>query len=335
VAQRIAFSAAEDSFHIASQELKDCFGGQITVDRIGPDIGVFSAPGVELADVAHACDAHRIVLIKHLFAEVANLPAPPLSLLVDAIVEAVAGSPPDLSLQAWVSGRNTQAYGPAEVAKAAGERLSEAGFRPGRAGNKHVLSVCLTDDAVLVGFNETRFALSDWAGGRVRLSRRDDQISRAEFKLEELFQTFPVELPAGGLAVDYGAAPGGWTRIIRQRGLEVLAVDPADLDERVARDRGVRHQRTTAGEFLRANRRELDLAVNDMRMEPLLSAQLMASTAGHLRLGAYAIMTLKVGGHGVLAAVDRCLALLSKEYDVIAARQLHHNRKEITVLLRR
>jgi 23S rRNA (cytidine2498-2'-O)-methyltransferase len=137
------------------------------------------------------------------------------------------------------------------------------------------------------------------------------------------------------MAVDFGAAPGGWTRIIRTRGLEVLAVDPADLDPRVAADRGVRHLRTTAGEFLRANRRRLDLAVNDMRMDPLLSAQLMVTTAGHLRPGATAVVTLKVGSSGVLSTVDRCLDTLGGRYEIVTARQLHHNRKEITALLRR
>jgi len=329
------FSAAEDSFHIASRELEDCFGRQTRIDRLGPDVGVFTAPEVDLADVTQACDAYRIVLIKHLAAEADRLPD--LSGFADRIVEIVTqrDCPPDVSLQAWVSGRNEFDLGPADVARVAGERLREAGYRPGRSGNKHVLSVCLTPDAVLIGFNETRLALSDWPGGRVRLFRGDDQVSRAEFKLEELFQTFPVELPTQGLAVDLGAAPGGWTRIIRQRGLEVLAVDPGDLHPRVAGDPGVRHLRTTAGEFLRADRRRLDLALNDMRMDALLSAQLMGTAAAHLKRGATAVVTLKVGLHRVLDTIDRCLDVLAEKYEVVAARQLHHNRKEITVLLRR
>jgi 23S rRNA (cytidine2498-2'-O)-methyltransferase len=315
--------------------LEDCFGRQTRIERLGPDVGVFSAPEAGLADVAQECDSGRIVLIKHLAAEADRLSD--LSGLADRIVAVAAerDCPPDLSVQAWVSGRNEYELGPAEVAREAGERLQEAGYRPGRSGNKHVLSICLTPDAVLVGFNETRLALSDWPGGRVRLFRGDDQVSRAEFKLEELFQTFPVELPGHGLAVDLGAAPGGWTRIIRRRGLEVLAVDPGDLDPRVAADPGVRHLRTTAGEFLRTDRHRLDLALNDMRMDPLLSAQLMAATAAHLKRGATAVVTLKVGLHRVLATVDRCLDLLAEKYEVVAARQLHHNRKEITVLLRR
>jgi 23S rRNA (cytidine2498-2'-O)-methyltransferase len=335
VANRIIFSAAEDSFHIASRELEDCFGRQISIERLGPDVGVFAAPEIDLADVARACDEHRIVLIKHLSAEAAVLPDP--AGLAERALEIVTEreSPPDLSVQVWVSGRNRFGQGPAEIARLVVDRLRDDGYRPGRAGHKHVLSVCLTPGEVLVGFNEARLALSDWPGGRVRLFRGDDQVSRSEFKLEELFQTFPVELPAHGLAVDFGAAPGGWTRIIRQRGLEVLAVDPGDLDPRVAGDPGVRHLRTTAGEFLRADRRRLDLALNDMRMEPVLSAELMVTAARHLKRGATAVVTLKVGLSRVLATVDRCLELLAGEFEVVAARQLHHNRKEVTVLLQR
>jgi 23S rRNA (cytidine2498-2'-O)-methyltransferase len=45
-------------------------------------------------------------------------------------------------------------------------------------------------------------------------------------------------------------------------------------------------------------------------------------------------VTLKGGGRNPLDAARRGMDVLSKEYDVLHARQLHHNRREITVVAR-
>ena len=43
----------------------------------------------------------------------------------------------------------------------------------------------------------------------------------------------------GELCVDLGAAPGGWTVVLAERGARVIAVDPGRLAPEVARRRGV------------------------------------------------------------------------------------------------
>ena len=63
-----------------------------------------------------------------------------------------------------------------------------------------------------------------------------------------------------------GAAPGGWTRVLRQHGLKVTAVDPAELDPRLRTDRGVTRVRKTIQEYLPGAPR-FDVIVNDMRMD--------------------------------------------------------------------
>jgi 23S rRNA (cytidine2498-2'-O)-methyltransferase len=183
--------------------------------------------------------------------------------------------------------------------------------------------------------NRTADSLVDWPGGRVRLTRTEQRVSRAEFKLEELDHVTAVRLPVSGRALDLGAAPGGWTRILRRRGLAVWAVDPADLDPRVATDRGVRHIRTTAGEFLRSTDLRFDLVVNDLRMDAVRSAHLTGDAAGLLRRGGLAVVTLKLGPDRPLQTVRQCLDLIARDLDVEFARQLHHNRHEVTVIARR
>jgi 23S rRNA (cytidine2498-2'-O)-methyltransferase len=331
---RVLFSAAEESFGLAVRELRDEFGDRLEVDRLGPDLGVILEPAPPVADIAAACADNRLVFIRHLTVEVDRVPrdvADDPRAVAEAARRALpAGTEP--AVQAWTSGSAEIGYGAGSLAAEIGRHLR---FPAARSGRERVLSAVITPDGVSIGLNRTDLSLCDWPGGRVRLSRDDTQVSRAEFKLEELFQVFPLRLPNRGRAVDLGASPGGWTRILRRQGLSVWAVDPAELDERVLVDRQVRHERMTAGEFLRRTDLTFDLAVNDMRMDPLLSCQVMVDAAGLLRRGAVAVVTLKIGRSRPLETVRRGLRTLSDRYRVEFARQLHHNRHELTVVARR
>jgi 23S rRNA (cytidine2498-2'-O)-methyltransferase len=112
--------------------------------------------------------------------------------------------------------------------------------------------------------------LSNWAGGVRRFAREEGQVSRSEFKLLEALEIFKIRLPARGVALDLGASPGGWTRVLRQKDQYVTAVDPGELDPRVAQDRGVRHKHMTAEQYLADEPDQFDLIVNDMRMAPVI-----------------------------------------------------------------
>jgi 23S rRNA (cytidine2498-2'-O)-methyltransferase len=323
---RVLFSTSAETYDLATAELRRHFGA-VPIARVGPDVGVADLGPVGAVECRH----RRLLFVQHLTQLGACLDGPSLAELVTAAAATVVTD--RIAVQAWVSGTNRARFGAAEAAAAVAARLRERGVTVSRAGEEYTLSVCLAPRAVLLGVNRTADSVADWPGGRVRLSRRPEQVSRAEFKLEELLAAYPLRL--SGLAVDYGAAPGGWTRILRARGMAVIAVDPGDLHPLVATDPGVTHLRTTAGTFLRTNRRRLDLVVNDMRMDPALSCRLMVRTSSALRPGGHALITLKTGSRRVLDTVDRCLRMLDEAYDVLFARQLHHNRQEVTVLLRR
>ncbi len=102
----------------------------------------------------------------------------------------------------------------------------------------------------LAGISLAADNLSNWAGGMRRFAREEGQISRAEFKLLEAIEVFGIAMPTHGVALDLGAAPGGWTRVLRRAGQYVTAIDPGDLDARLADDPGVRHRRMTAEQYL-------------------------------------------------------------------------------------
>lgn len=200
---------------------------------------------------------------------------------------------------------------------------------------EQVVSVVLTSAQGHLGLSRTADNLSDWGGGARRFKREQGQISRAEFKLLEAMELFGLRLPVDGLALDLGASPGGWTRILRKGELRVVAVDPGDLDRRIAADRAVTHVRQTTQRYLRAVDVEFDVILNDMRIDARDSARLMLSVAKHLKKGGWALVTLKLPKRGQVEIAALALDVLSSRYEVVGARQLFHNRNEITVGLRR
>jgi 23S rRNA (cytidine2498-2'-O)-methyltransferase len=185
-----------------------------------------------------------------------------------------------------------------------------------------------------MGLSSAADNLSNWAGGIHRFARDAEQVSRSEFKLLEALDVFDIEAPARGTALDLGAAPGGWTRILRQLEQYVTAVDPADLDPRIASDRNVRHLRTTAERYLADEPDQFDIILNDMRMDTRDSARLMVAYAKQLYPTGWGLVTLKLPGMNRRQALQHALAILEEGYAVAGVRQLFHNRSEVTVYLR-
>ncbi|MEN9202197.1 MAG: SAM-dependent methyltransferase [Thermostichus sp. DG_1_6_bins_120] len=197
-----------------------------------------------------------------------------------------------------------------------------------------VLILALADGIrVYIGLSHARQNLSNWAGGIHRFRRDPGQISRAEWKLLEAIQVFQIPTVAGGRALDLGAAPGGWTRVLRQHGQEVTAVDPAELDRRLAQDPGIHHYRLSAQAYLDRHPGRFHLILNDMRMDSRDSARLMVNFAPHLEPGGAGVMTLKLPSHHRLQVLQQALRILQGAFPVVKARHLFHNRSEVTVYL--
>lgn len=115
----------------------------------------------------------------------------------------------------------------------------------------------------------------------------------------------------------------------------VLAIDPGDLHPSLTDNWGIHHKRTTAEQYLRTltPQSKFDVLVNDMRMDAWKSAQVMTSYARYLTPKGIAIMTIKLPQHMPERVLSDAFTHLEQRYAVVGARQLFHNRNEITVHL--
>ena len=263
----------------------------------------------------------------------------PLADGIENVIETAVATFTHLLEPDWPFSVQTRIFGeiktkPYDINKPLSEQLSAASGTPVDVRSPfQILSVVLAGENAYMGLSLAMNNLSDWAGGVRRFAREKEQISRAEFKLLEALETFKIELPPRGRALDLGAAPGGWTRVLRQKDQYVTAVDPAWLHASLQTDKSVRHLRFTAEEYLTRYPDTYDVIVNDMRLDARDSARMMVEYGRYLYPHGFAIITLKLPERGYQPALDHGLNILRRRYTIAGARQLFHNRSEVTVYL--
>ena len=176
-----------------------------------------------------------------------------------------------------------------------------------------------------------------WPSGIPRLKLHADAPSRSALKLEEALLILLDEreratlLQLGMRAVDLGAAPGGWTWVLLREGLRVTAVDNGPLRQHVLDSGLVEHLR--ADGFAWHPPRPVDWMVCDMVEQPRRVAARMAQwfAEGWCER---AIFNLKLPMKKRWQETVLCLDLLAAQAGrplSIRARQLYHDREEITV----
>jgi 23S rRNA (cytidine2498-2'-O)-methyltransferase len=328
-------ATADPSFAPAALAELQKAGGQI-VAELEPGIWTVQLPG-DFFTLAELWRQQPPIFVRHICPVQTILP---LADGVDKLVETAVTTFTHLLEPDWPFSVQTRVLGdlvtkPFDVNKPLSEQLAAASGAPlDVRAPFQILSVVLADDSAYLGLSLAVNNLSDWAGGMRRFSREKEQISRAEFKLLEGLETFKIELPPRGRALDLGAAPGGWTRVLRQKEQYVTAVDPAWLHPSLQTDKGVRHLRLTAEEYLADYPDTYDVIVNDMRLDARDSARLMGEYGRYLYPHGLAIITLKLPEKWYDSALDHALNILRQHYTIAGARQLFHNRSEVTVYLK-
>lgn len=212
--------------------------------------------------------------------------------------------------------------------------LEEAGAIPQVRNADLLFAVYAGTAGLYAGIGTAREMLSDWPGGAIRFQREEGQISRAKFKLLEAERVFGLDYASFRRALDIGAAPGGWTSLLLERGLSVTAVDPAELHPSLLKHERLVYERKNASE-VRYAPGTFDLLVCDMSWSPALMSKLVLNLADALAEGATAIVTVKLMHRKPFQTIRETTARLSQAYRVLRAKQLFHNRDEVTLHLAR
>ncbi|WP_343223781.1 SAM-dependent methyltransferase [Paenibacillus oenotherae] len=210
--------------------------------------------------------------------------------------------------------------------------LSEVDCEPVVQSPELILSIYAGAQELYVGWGTPEEQLSDWPGGAVRFQREDGQISRAKFKLLEAERAFKLDFASFGEALDIGAAPGGWTQLLLERGLYVTSVDPAELHPSLKQYPRLTYWKKNASD-VKFKAEAFDLLVCDMSWSPMQMSKLVLEGIGALANGATAIITVKLMHKKPLQTIRDVIAKLESAFVLVKAKQLFHNRDEITLYL--
>lgn len=207
----------------------------------------------------------------------------------------------------------------------------------------HLMHVFFTkNDTAWVGYS-IRGNHSDDPMGIMRLRLPSKAPSRSTLKLDEAFLQFvttdlETRLAPGLNAVDLGAAPGGWTYQLVKRGMFVHAVDNGPMQEELMDSGQVKHFQLD-GFVYEPKRKNVYWLVCDMVEKPAKVTALICEwfAAQNCQEAIFNLkLPMKKRYESVTLAIQhmqKTLAELQGSH-VITAKQLYHDREEVTVHVR-
>jgi len=254
-----------------------------------------------------------------------------------------------------------------------GRELEKRGYIANLNNPELIIYCLLLRNAVILGqpiLDSKRTVLDLF---RQANKEKEDFVNRAEYKLKEAAEAFGIDLSMHKIALDIGAAPGGWSHYILQHGVKVVAVDNALLDykkfigkriliitnekEKLGLDKIANVSIKEFGEEIEIGAYDLihiktnvlneqiarllnklgkfDMLTIDTNTAPLESASIANKLAGFLTNNAVLVMTIKLISKAFSKHISEAVDELSKNYASIKIKKLPHNRQEVTLFATR
>ncbi len=228
-----------------------------------------------------------------------------------------------------------------EVSRAVAEqvfsRIAESWLRcdaPNRIAEsgERVLDLVLVEPSYwFYGWHMASDWPSRWPGGVQPIQPRYEPISRAYYKAAEAITWSGFEMREGDLAIEIGSAPGGACGRLLELGMTVIGIDPANMDERIAKHPRFRHLRARAGDLPRKEFRGAKWLLVDSNVKPDKTLVTVENIVTH-RLSQIQglLITLKIGDYEHASLIDRWMARIeSWGPSRVRVRQLARNKVEV------
>jgi len=184
-----------------------------------------------------------------------------------------------------------------------------------------------------VGYHRVHSLVSGWPGGFLQSSLPPDAVSRAWLKIDEALLWSGFNLKSGQSCVEIGAAPGGAAQLLLGRGLDVIGIDPANMDPVVLANPHFRHILKRSKEVPRREFVGVDWLTCDINLPPNYTLDAVKAIVTHpgVRFRGM-LLTLKLVEWSLSEEIPKFLEKIrSWGFPIVRARQLHHNRQEICV----
>ncbi|MEM8666532.1 MAG: SAM-dependent methyltransferase [Planctomycetota bacterium] len=208
-------------------------------------------------------------------------------------------------------------------------RIAEPGAR--------VLDIVLVDPSHwFFGSHTSSDWPTRWPGGIQPIVPQYEPISRAYYKAAEAIAWSGFEMQAGDLAIEIGSAPGGACGRLLEQGLQVIGIDPADMDPRIASHPRYRHFRARAGDLPRRVFRDAKWMLVDSNVRPEKTLVTVENIVTHPQTQFEGLLiTMKIGDYESLQLIDQWRDRIERwKPESIAIRQLARNKVEVCFAVR-
>ena len=208
-------------------------------------------------------------------------------------------------------------------------RIAEPGER--------VLDVVLVDPADwFIGWHTAAKWHSRWPGGVQPIQPQYEPISRAYYKAAESIAWSGFDFSPGDTVVEIGSAPGGACGRLLELGLNVIGIDPAEMDPRIATHPRFKHLRARAGDLPRREFRGVKWLLADSNVKPEKTLTTIENIVTHRECSLSGmLLTMKLGNYEAAQQIPAWVDRVESWRPVsIEVRQLARNRCEVCFAIR-
>lgn len=260
---------------------------------------------------------------------------------VAPLVQKAWRSPPGIRAHAWPMAEGDEPMDPSELVRVEGHVRAQLEITPSA---EHELGI-LVPPALHPEYGYWAFVRAAGAPTPTeRVTPPEASPSRAYSKLVEALTHFQIRLEAGQTVLELGAAPGGATLALLERGLSVVAVDPAKMDARLAplaqeKRLLLRHIERTAQSLTAADIGGLpspvSWLVSDMNLAPPVAVQqLLRARALVKKTLRGAILTLKLNDTAAVDTLPKVLVELERAFgQAPKVAHLPSHRREVVAVI--
>jgi 23S rRNA (cytidine2498-2'-O)-methyltransferase len=184
-----------------------------------------------------------------------------------------------------------------------------------------------------LGYHRATGITSCQPGGMGPIELPEHAVSRAYLKLQEGLRWSQLPLKAGERCSEIGAAPGGASQALLERGLYVTGIDPAEIDRRVLEHPNFVHIRKRGSEVRRREFRKTRWLLADLNVAPQYTLDTVEAIALHEEVELRGLLlTLKLLDWNLADEIPAYLERIrSWGFNSVRARQLQTSRQEICV----
>ncbi len=206
--------------------------------------------------------------------------------------------------------------------------------RRAKSGQKVLDCIVVEPDEWWIGYHQANSIASRWPGGICPAVLPDYAVSRAYLKMEEALRWSRLPVKKGDRCVEIGSAPGGSCQALLDHGLQVVGIDPAEMDESLLEDPNFTHLRMRPVDMKRREFKDFQWLTADMNVAPQYTLDALEAVVTHssVRIRGM-IVTLKLMQWELASEIEQYVQRIrSWGYQHVRLRQLSFNRQEVCLV---